>query len=130
MIATAAAGGIGASLMNADTFDESANAVKDAPTMAAFLWATLAVYVAFVLTRKRLEDGGGAKWFGPLFAIAASIILIGWGVGAFAEPFAPGPASAVLWSLVVAMLIPAVEAARRPTRTPPPDDAPMTRPRA
>lgn len=118
IIATAAAGLIGTSLMNADSFDESANAVSAAPTMAAFLWAALAAYVATVLILKRLEDGGAPKILGVLFAAAAGTILIGWGVGAFAEPFAVSPMTALLWSLVLGMIPALFEAARRPTRAP------------
>lgn len=116
MIATVAAGLIGIVLMNVDTFDESANAIADAPTMAAFLWAALAAYAATVLTLKRHRDGGLGRWLGALFAIAAAIILLGWGIGAFVRPFEPTTANAALWVLVLLLLPALVEAARRPSR--------------
>lgn len=86
--------------------------------MAAFLWAALAVYVATVLTVKRLKDGGAPKWLGALFGAASSVILVGWSIGAFAQPLAPTPAAAVLWGLALALAPALVEAARRATRPP------------
>lgn len=114
-VATLAAGLLGTVLMNADTFDESTNAVADAPTMAAFLWAALSAYVATVLTMKRLKDAGRPKWLGVLFGTAAASLLAGWGIGAFAEPFAATAASAAMWGLALAMVPAVVEAAHRPS---------------
>lgn len=116
MISVAASGMAGIGLMNVDSFDDSANAIAAAPTMAAFLWAALAVYTATVLTLKRHRDGGAPRWFGALFAAAAMVILMGWGVGAFAQPFEQATASAVLWALAALMLPALVEAAYRPSR--------------
>lgn len=116
ILATAGAGVIGTALMNADAFDESANAVPHAPTMAAFLWAALAAYVATVLTLKRLDDAGRPKWLGILFGAAAASLLAGWGIGAFSDPFAPPAMMATMWGLVLAMTPAVVEAAHRPSR--------------
>lgn len=116
MISVAVTGVAGISLMNVDSFDDSTNAITAAPTMAAFLWAALAAYVATVLTLKRHRDGGTHRWFGALFAAAAIAILLGWGVGIFAQPLEATTASTVLWALVAFMLPALVEAARRPSR--------------
>lgn len=119
ILATSAAGLIGTALMNADAFDESTNAVSHAPTMAAFLWAALAAYVATVLTLKRLDDAGRPKWLGILFGAAATFLLAGWGIGAFSDPFAPPATLATMWGLVLMMTPALVEAAHRPSRADP-----------
>ncbi|HRN85105.1 MAG TPA: DUF805 domain-containing protein [Hyphomicrobium sp.] len=116
ILATFGAGVLGTAVMNADTFDESANAIPHAPTMAAFLWAALAAYVATVLTLKRLDDAGRPKWLGILFGAAAAFLLAGWGIGAFSDPFAPPATSATLWLLLLTMTPALVEAAHRPSR--------------
>lgn len=120
ILATVGAGLIGTALMNADAFDESANAVPHAPTMAAFLWATLAAYVATVLTLKRLDDAGRPKWPGILFGAAAALLLAGWGIGAFSDPLAPPETMAAMWGILLAMTPALVEAAHRPSRPGPP----------
>lgn len=119
IVATAAAGAIGVALMNADTFDESANAISEAPTMAAFLWAALAMYVATVLTLKRLEDGAAPKLLGMMFGLSAATLLAGWGIGAFSQPFTLSTTALVLWALVLATTTPLIEAARRPSSASP-----------
>lgn len=119
ILATAAAGLLGTALMNTDAFDESANAVADAPTMAAFLWAALAAYVATVLTMKRLDDAGRPKWLGRVFGIAAASLLAGWGIGAFGDPLAATAVSAAMWGMALAMAPALVEAAHRPSHPPP-----------
>lgn len=116
ILATVGAGFIGANLMNADTFDESANAVPHAPTMAAFLWAALAAYVATMLTIKRLDDAGRPQWLGILFGSAAALLLAGWGIGVFGDPLAPPVTLAIVCGLALAMAPALGEAAFRPSR--------------
>lgn len=97
MAILAIAGPAGVYLFNNDNFDQSANAVAAAPTMAAFLWAFVCVFAITALCAKRLS--GGRKWLAAVFAIPGLLMLCGWGFGYFQAPLSPTPDSIVLWAL-------------------------------
>lgn len=99
MAILAIAGPAGVYLFNNDNFDQSANAVAAAPTMAAFLWAFICVLTMTALCAKRLA--GWRKWLAAVFAIPGLLILCGWGLGYFQAPLSPTQDSMVLWVLGV-----------------------------
>ncbi len=90
----------GAYLLNNDNFDQSANAVAAAPTMAAFLWASICLYSLTALCAKRLT--GMRRWLLVAFTVPALALLAGWGVGYFQAPLSPAWDSFVLWLSLVA----------------------------
>jgi len=119
MLAAFVATMVGIGLFNRDSFDESANAVSGAPTMAAFIWAALCGYAATSLTVKRLNDAACPRWLGQLFALAGAAIVIGWGLGFFLHPFVLNGESAVFWVLALSAVPALIESAARPSA---PDD--------
>ncbi|HEX2842537.1 hypothetical protein [Hyphomicrobium sp.] len=96
MAILAIAGPAGVYFFNNDNFDQSANAIASAPTMAAFLWALLCVFAMTALCAKRLS--GWRRWLAAVFAIPGLLILCGWGLGYFQAPLSPLPDSIVLWT--------------------------------
>ncbi len=105
VVAAAAIGGI--ALFNVDSFDESANAVRGAPTMAAFLWALLCVYILTALCTKRLADSQRPSWLRHTVSIPGALAISGWGAGIFLNPLASPIETVVFWALVI-MPIPAI----------------------
>jgi uncharacterized membrane protein YhaH (DUF805 family) len=105
----------GVALFNEDNFDESAHAISEAPTMAAFLWVAICVYVGFALTVKRFADAARTGWLGAAFAVAAAALVIGWGLGAFHHPFATTTEAAVFWLLALPVALALFEAGSRPS---------------
>lgn len=95
VLAALAAGGVW--LFNDDSFDESLNAVRDTPTMAAFLWAALSLYAFTALSAKRLRDGGSAPWLVHTLWVPAAIAISAWGLGLLSGSAASlaAPAAAV-----------------------------------
>jgi uncharacterized membrane protein YhaH (DUF805 family) len=108
----------GVALFNEDNFDESTKAISDAPTMAAFLWAAICVYVAAALSVKRLNDAARPRWLGLAFAVAGAALLTGWGLGVFHHPFTLTTESAALWLLALPVGLALVEAGTRPSASP------------
>src|SRR5690606_13961827 len=76
----------GALLFNDDSFDESLHAVRGTPTMAAFLWAALCLFVFTALNVKRLRDSGRPSWLAYTVASAGAVAILGWGLGFFPAP--------------------------------------------
>lgn len=101
-IALAAVGIAGVRLFNEDSFDESAIAIAGGPTMAAFLWALLCLFVLTGLPAKRLADRSRPRWPAQTLSIPGAILLSGWGLGFFVNPLAPSRESLVFWGLRVA----------------------------
>lgn len=107
----------GTALFNADGFDESANAVRGAPTVAAFLWAFLCLVAATALSAKRLADRCRPPWFVHTLALPATALLAGWGLGLFRDPLALTLEAAAFWGLA-ALLLPALLECAAPTAPP------------
>lgn len=105
VLAMAAVGGV--LLFNDDSFDESLNAVRDTPTMAAFLWALVSLYAFTALSAKRLRDGGGAPWLVHTIWVPAAAVLAGWGLGLLAGAGA-GTQAALATLGAIALALPAV----------------------
>jgi uncharacterized membrane protein YhaH (DUF805 family) len=105
----------GVVLFNEDNFDESAHAISEAPTMAAFLWAAICGYVATSLNVKRFNDAARSRWLGWVFPLAGAALLTGWGLGAFHHPFTPTTEAAVFWLLVIPVVLALAEAGTRPS---------------
>ncbi|MBN8913828.1 MAG: hypothetical protein J0H65_17570 [Rhizobiales bacterium] len=110
VIAALAVGGI--LIFNDGSFDESMNAAPEIPTMAAVLWALLSLYAFTALSAKRLSDAGYGRGITAALALAAFLLLCGWGAGYFLAPFAPRLDTFVFWALLAALL-PAVLACIR-----------------
>lgn len=106
-------------LFNDDNFDESLNAISNAPTMAAFLWIALGLFIFTALSVKRLRDGAGAARLAHSIWIPGAVALIGWGVGAFSGPGTAVAASFALPVLAIIALPAVVRCAARPTRVTP-----------
>ncbi|WP_072392218.1 DUF805 domain-containing protein [Hyphomicrobium sp. CS1GBMeth3] len=106
---------VGVWLFNDDGFDESLNAVSGAPTMAAFLWVALGLFVFTALSVKRLRDGASSAWLVHTLWIPGAIALIGWGLGAFSGPDVRADASLALPALAVIALPAIARCAVRPT---------------
>ncbi len=109
---------VGVFLFNEDNFDESAQAIAEAPTMAAFLWAAICGYVAISLNVKRFNDAARSRWLGLAFAIASAALLTGWGLGAFHHPFVATAETVVFWLLALPIALALAEAGTRPSASP------------
>lgn len=105
----------GVALFNEDSFDQSTQAIAEAPTMAAFLWAAICGYVATSLNMKRFNDAARSRWLGWGFAAAGAALLTGWGLGAFHHPFTPTAEAAIFWLLTIPIALALGEAATRPS---------------
>lgn len=99
----------GIALFNVDSFDESANAVRGAPTMAAFLWSLLCLFVLAALCAKRLRDAGRPQWLTYTFALPGAALISGWGLGYFLAPLALDGSALAFWALA-ALTVPALVA--------------------
>ncbi len=99
-------------LFNDGSFDESMNADPRIPTMAAVLWALLCLYAFTALSTKRLHDAGRRRWSAAGLAIAAFLLISGWGAGYFLAPFSPQPDTFVCWALVAAAVPALLDCAR------------------
>lgn len=110
-----AAAGTGILLFNNDSFDESANAVAGAPTMAAFLWAALALFAFTALSAKRLARAEARHGLWATIAVPGALLVCGWGLGFFLEPWSPDAEASVFWALLAAAL-PALIACARADR--------------
>lgn len=97
LLALAAAG---VHLFNDDGFDESLNAVRSSPTMAAFLWALLSLFAFTALSAKRLQDCGRAPWLAHTIWIPGLLAISGWGLGILLSPEAGSLETLVLLGLM------------------------------
>lgn len=95
---------VGVLLFNDGSFDESTNAAPEVPTMAAVLWAFLCLYAFTALSAKRLTGAGYSRWTASTLALAASLLLGGWGTGYFLTPLIPRTDTFVFWTLIAAAL--------------------------
>lgn len=111
-IAVAAAAISGILLFNVDTYDESANAVAAAPTMAAFLWAIPCLFSLTALCAKRLR--GRMRWLAAGVAVPGALLICGWGFGYF-QTLLAGDGQTAAFSLLVALSLPAFVACARNT---------------
>lgn len=112
-LALAAAAAAGVWLFNDDSFDESLNAVRETPTMAAFLWALVSLYAFTALSAKRLRDGGSAPWLIHSLWLPAAIAISAWGLGILPDL---GAGAAAALALLGAIALPAaLRCATQPT---------------
>jgi uncharacterized membrane protein YhaH (DUF805 family) len=101
-----AMGVFGATFLNGDDYDESVNALQDAPTMAAFLWTLACVFSATALMVKRFSDSQWPKWLGYTIGIIAAFIATGWGLGFFTDPLHPPMTeSLIFWSAALVVFV-------------------------
>lgn len=105
----------GALLFNDDSFDESLHAVRGTPTMAAFLWAALCLFVFTALNVKRLRDSGRPSWLAYAVACAGAVAILGWGLGFFPAPLTITNETLSLWGLIALMLPAVIACATLPT---------------
>lgn len=105
VLAVIAVGGV--LLFNNDNFDQSANAVRGVPTMAAFLWTLLCLFAFTALCAKRLRDGGRPRWLVHTISVPGSIALLGWGLGLVLDPLTATKETLALWALI-ALTLPAI----------------------
>lgn len=114
VLTLAAFGGI--ALFNDNSFDESAYANPDIPTMAAFLWMSLVLFAFVALSAKRLREAGRPAWMLYTIAIPAFIALCAWGSGLFAHPFVPSLETLGLGALLAVMIPAVIGCATRPAK--------------
>jgi uncharacterized membrane protein YhaH (DUF805 family) len=103
-LAVIALGGI--ALFN-DSFDESLNAIRHTPTMAAFLWALVCLFAFTALCAKRLRDCDRPAWLTDTISIAGALAIVGWGLGLFLAPLTVTGETLALWALI-ALTVPAI----------------------
>jgi uncharacterized membrane protein YhaH (DUF805 family) len=111
-IFTIVAGIGGLCLFNEAAYDESANAIANAPTMAAFVWAVVCIAAAAVLTIKRLRDRERPRALGISAGASAFALVVAWGFGLIGDTQGlTAYGTLVLATLIVPLAIALVECA-------------------
>lgn len=107
LIAVAAAVVLGFAFFNDASFDESANSVVGAPTMALFLWLLFCLFVLTAICAKRLAEAGQPRWLAATIGLPLAVVVSAWGLGYFLHPLSPGIESLAFWVLL-ALPLPAL----------------------
>ncbi len=97
-LAVTAAAVVGVVLFNGDSFDDSANASREALTMAAFLWLLLCLFGLMALCAKRLNDCGYPRLL-ILLGISGVILVCGRGAGLFGAILTLSNDTLAFWTL-------------------------------